>query len=135
MILLNPTGGAICNDPRGSGYFRARRKHKDSSIYYHKGVDFLLPSGPGQNIISPVSGVLSRIVQVYIDTKEYTGWEIKNDDICIKLFYVIPTHSMSGIVAHQGEVIGTAQDISKRYPGKFPHVHMEIVWCSPLLLM
>jgi len=135
MILLNPTGGAICNDSKGAGYFRARRKHRDSSIYSHKGVDFLLPSGPGQDIVSPISGVLYRTVQVYSDTKKYTGWEIRNDDICIKLFYVIPNHNLIGVMVHQGEVIGTAQDISKRYPGKRPHVHIEVVWCSPLLLM
>lgn len=66
MILLNPTGGAICNDPMGSDYFRARRKHKDSSIYYHKGVDFLLPLGPGQkvtaiqfNTVAQIKGIIA----------------------------------------------------------------------------
>jgi len=135
MILLNPTGGAIRNDSKGAGYFRARRKHRNSSIYPHKGVDFLLPFGPGQDVVSPMSGTLSRKIQVYSDTKEYTGWEIRNDDICIKLFYVVPDFSLVNIMVQQGEVIGTAQDISKRYLGVLPHVHMEIVWCSPLLLM
>lgn len=135
MILLNPTGGTIRNDNKGAGFFRAQRRRKDSSIYLHRGVDFLLPLGPGQDIVSPISYNKARRVQVYRDTSEYTGWEMQNDEICIKLFYMIPNYILIDQFARQGEVIGTAQDISVRYPGMLPHVHMEIVWCSPLLLM
>jgi hypothetical protein len=58
----------------------------------------------------PFSGVLIR------GTGDYTGYEVK-------LFYV--DGSMCGSVK-AGGIVGSAQNLSRKYPGIPNHVHMEV---------
>jgi hypothetical protein len=125
MTLLNPTNGQIRNDSQGSGFFHASRRSNEKGRYLHKGVDFFVE--PGQSVLSPISGKIIRELQVYSHTDKYRGCEIANFDICLKLFYVDTNLSLVGEHVAQGEVIGSAQDKN--------HIHLEVVWVNPLILM
>jgi hypothetical protein len=74
-----------------------------------------------------VSGEIVRQAFPYKDTKDFAGVVIKgNGDWSgyeIKLFYV--EGLFSGAIA-QGDVVGTSQDLTKRYPGITNHVHVEV---------
>lgn len=133
MIIYNMTGGQVRNDLGGAGYFRASRK-SGNMIYKHKGIDLTLPQGPGQNAWSPITGKICRPVRVYLDTAEYTGFVIENADIRLKILYCNMI-SISGGFFRQGQHIGNVQDISKRYSKCIPHLHIEVIWINPLILM
>jgi hypothetical protein len=44
----------------------------------------------------------------------------------VRLFYVSATTDMAGRNLVAGAVLGEAQDLSGRYPGITPHVHVEV---------
>ncbi|MCE2747167.1 MAG: M23 family metallopeptidase [Burkholderiales bacterium] len=46
----------------------------------------------------------------------------------VKLFYVDPTKGIVGKTVKQGELIGTAQDLTIKYPGITNHIHFEITF-------
>ena len=129
MKILNPTGRHIRVDRGGDGHYGApRTKKKDGKIihYKHKGTDF--SCGPGQDVVSPVLGKVTRIAFPYPNS-EYSGLVIDADWIAIKLFYFNPISNAVGKMFYPGDKIGIAQDISKRYSeyGVTPHVHLEII--------
>ena len=130
MILFNPTGGTIRNDTAGSGYWLAQRGSR-----LHQGIDFTLPGGPGQLVLSPITGVLKRIAYPYSDDQEIRGCEIRGD-VWIKMFYFRPYDSLVGQRIAMGQPIGTAQDVTERYPGQgmTPHIHLEVITINPAIL-
>ena len=140
--MISPTGGGIRNDDGGSGLWLAKR-----GLKLHQGVDYELPNGPGQLVVSPITGILVRIAYPYSDTQEYSGCEIRGADIWIKMFYLRPYDSLIGQEILMGQPIGIAQDIGKRYKNVIPHIHLEAsvmgihnsklvrVRINPLLLM
>ena len=131
-MIIYTGNNIISSDNIGAGHFHARRTNVAGSVYEHKGVD--LQCVPGDKFLSPISGHISRMVRVYSDTADYKGIIIENSDIQLKILYVdCEGWKYKDVV--QGEVIGLYQDISKRYPGRGPHVHYQIEWVSPLLLM
>jgi hypothetical protein len=124
--FTNPTGGKMRLDSGGLGFFRAPRGTK-----YHKGVDLLCK--PGQEVVSPISGKIVRVARPYAGDANYAGCVIENSRVTVKLFYLLPDPSKIGKLVSAGEVIGTAQDISKKYGGEMqPHVHVEIVEVDPM---
>ncbi len=136
MIILNPVpGSTIRNDQAGAGFFHARRRNSKKEHYLHKGVDLTLPQGTGQDVVSPISGKVRRISTVYSTKPFFSGIVIENPDICVKLFYMKPIKNSLPWFVNQGEIIGFAEDISERYTGASPHIHLEVSWVSPLLLM
>ena len=50
------------------------------------------------------------------------------------IFNIQPDPELMGTEVKVGQVIGTAQDISKKYPGVTPHVHLRIFSLDPELL-
>ncbi len=44
----------------------------------------------------------------------------------VKLFYLDPLKEIVGRTVKQGELIGTAQDLTIKYPGITNHIHFEI---------
>jgi len=132
MLIYNITGGQIRNDLAGHGYFHASRSN-DKGPYQHKGID--ITCQVGQECWSPITGIIKRKVRVYSDTALYTGYEIANNDLCLKVLYVNIPEDLIGKKVMQGDTLGLAQNINKRYPKCLPHVHIEIVWINPLLLM
>lgn len=132
FILENPTGGKLRNDGWGSGWYGAPRAGRR-----HGGLDLTLPDGPGQGIISPTRGHVSRFHDAYGD-KVYHGVSIVNDDfeLRVRILYMLPWVQIGDYV-DAGQVLGEAQDISERYPPHerygvmIPHVHVDL-WLSKI---
>jgi len=127
--MLNPTGKSIRMDPKGSGRFNASR----GGPKRHDGVDFI--AKPGQAVLSPIDGSVSRRVVAY-SNENYYGVEIDGKRISIILLYLNPLKGIIGSYVQKGDIVGTAQDISKRYgKGMLPHIHFRISRCDPILFM
>ena len=133
MIIFNVTGGTIRDDSHGSGFYGASR-----GTYDHKGIDLTLLFGPGQDIFAPITGRFDRIAYPYPDDTETMGGVFSNRDIAIKMFYFKPDESLLRRRVTMGQVVGVAQDISLKYPGMTPHVHLQVGdegEINPLILM
>jgi len=100
----------------------------------HNGIDLLCE--PGQPIMSPVDGKISRIARPYADDTHFSGVVIDAHRISIKMFYIEVDKSRIGQSVKAGDIIGRAQDISKKYGGgMLPHIHLQIDRCDPLLFL
>ena len=127
-----PYRGTRDTDAYGSGTFLASR---DGGIRSHRGRDYI--TVPGDPILSPIDGVITRIPRAYPDA-DLTGIEIETDRIRVKMLYLRPTVAI-GTRVRRGQMVGTAQDVSGYWMGKAPraspmvsHVHLEImVWMDP----
>ena len=134
MIL---TGQGIRNDKGGSGYFGAPRSKTVNGVkvsYKHEGTDFVCM--PGQVIKMPVTGKVARLAYPYPD-KSYGGVVIESKRATLKIFYVKPYDGVVGMVLKLGDPIGTAQDVSLRYPGQgvTPHIHVQVETCDPEIFL
>jgi len=129
MNIISPTGLGIRNDSMGFGYYGAPRGSR-----MHKGTDFLCI--PGQDVVCPIpSGKIIREARPYI-YERYSGCLIQGHKIAIKMFYLDIWAHLIGKTIKQGEVIGIAQDISKKYGTDMkPHIHLSIVGLDPQTLM
>ena len=127
--MLNPTGGKIRKDIKGSGLFNAPRGNDRK----HDGVDFIVV--PGRKVLSPIDGQVLRQARPY-SNENYSGVEIEGKRITVLLFYLRPLKGIVGSQVEKGDIIGIAQDISKRY-GKemIPHIHLRVTRCDPTLFM
>ena len=126
--MLSPTRKRVrLIDKWGSGKFGARRGDKE-----HDGTDF--ECSPNQPVLAPITGTIEREAPPYA-TGPYSGLVIKNNHVEIKLFYVDLNKDLIGKCVEKGKTIGIAQDISKKYPGMIPHVHLRIVKIDPELLL
>jgi len=134
MRLMNPTNGKIRNDKGGLGTYGARRR-KAGQIYLHRGTDYACI--PGQNVLSPCTGRVERTAKPYAGDDSYSGLLIQSKRMALKVFYVLPREEIIGKIVKAGESLGTAQDISLKYPGSgvTPHIHVEIVSCDPEIFM
>lgn len=131
--MISPTGLGIRNDSMGAGWYGALRGDR-----LHRGLDFLCE--PGQRIVAPFGMRIERVARPYGDHK-YGGISFMNQFSTGKIFYFEPKLSLLGFDVEQGEDIGAAQDISKRYtppPGKKPmkpHIHFQFNSFDPEILM
>jgi len=126
--MLNPTGGKLRKrDAHGSGDYLASRNGK-----IHRGRDYVCT--PGQVVISPIGGRIIRISRPYL-VGEYSGVVVRNNKMTIKMWYFEPYPCIVGRDVCQGQEIGRAQDISIKYPGMVPHIHLEVDHLDPNLLI
>lgn len=130
--VISPTGLGMRSDAAGLGHHGAPRGGR-----LHNGMDFLCV--PGQVVISPIEGNCMRYSYPYKDLS-YNGVRIEGSQLTVVLWYVTPNFEPSEVVkgiVHQGDEIGIAQDVSKKYGdiGMLPHVHLRIEKCDPRLLM
>ncbi len=109
-------------DKYGSGKFGVSR---DGGKRSHQGLD--LGALPGEKILSPIEGLVVREARPYANDPKYVGVVIDGTGewkgYQVKMFYV------KGIKlgrVRAGEVVGTAQDLGKKYPGIINHVHLEV---------
>lgn len=135
-MITNPTGKPVRSDSGGDGHYGASRSKKGAGgnliRYAHRGADF---SGtPGQPIKAPIGGVIKRKARPYAEG-EYLGCVIVGKKGICKMFYFIPNPDLVGRVVSQGDVIGVMQDISKKYAGVTPHVHLEFNEFNPEYLL
>ena len=128
-MIISPTGLGMRNDSKGAGHFGAPRGNRK-----HAGYDFLCI--PWQSVCCPIDdATIVRIARPY-DDLEYSGAVIEAARITIKMFYFEVNANLIGKKVRQGEAIGHAQDISKRYgPSMRPHVHLEIIAIDPAVLL
>lgn len=132
MFLMNPTGNRIRNDARGHGHYGARRTKTVAGktvAYRHDGTDY--EAIPGQVVIAPFTGIIEREARPYAG---YSGVLLVGRRARAKLFYVKPDPELIGKSVKMGSPIGLAQDISKKYPGMTPHVHLRITSLDPEMI-
>jgi murein DD-endopeptidase MepM/ murein hydrolase activator NlpD len=122
MTLSPPTElGSRQRDAWGAGSYGASR---DGGKRKHTGLDIL--SSSGFPVGAPVSGVISRLGQVYEGDTALKLVEIKVSDGCVvSVFYVDPSVK-EGDQIERGQEIGQAQSLDKRYPGISNHVHLAV---------
>jgi murein DD-endopeptidase MepM/ murein hydrolase activator NlpD len=122
---LNPRG----TDAFGSGAFRSPR----GGSRLHAGVDYICIIG--QDVYAPISGKITRLSHPYADDLKYQGIVMNNRYIEIQMFYLVPNRNLIRNYVQQGQVIGRAQDISKRYNTEtrkmVPHIHLQVNWINP----
>jgi len=98
----------------------------------HNGVDFI--AIPGQIVIMPISGLIAREARPYSHSN-YSGVLIRNNHIEVMMFYLELLPSIIGKWLEERDPVGTAQDISKKYPGITNHIHLSIKQIDPELLL
>jgi murein DD-endopeptidase MepM/ murein hydrolase activator NlpD len=121
--FANPTGGAPRgHDAYGDGRFHARR---DGGSRPHEGVDY--DATPGQTVVAPISGYVSKIGYAYPGDSRLRYVEIENPalHIAARALYLDPSVQV-GESVQVGRPIGVALSLQRRYPGITNHVHLEI---------
>ena len=130
-IIVSPTGKLdIRQDSAGSGSFHAPRGGR-----LHEGVDFVCTAG--QEIYAPISGKIKRVAYPYASDLRWTGCVIESLNVKIMMFYMKLARNMVGKNVARGDIIGKAQAISNKYPdsGMIDHVHMQVEWINPQVLL
>lgn len=126
--MISPTGKGLRNDTQGQGFYRAKRGRRS-----HKGSDYLCT--PGQNIVSPLDGKLTRMAYPYKDRK-WEGCAIVGNFMTVKMFYFKPFQDLIGKKVIKGEHIGFAQNISLKYSKlMLPHIHLQIDQVDPAIFI
>lgn len=105
-------------DVHGCGFFGANRGERQ-----HKGVDISM--NPGELVMSPISGIVTKVGYPYSDDLSYRYVQIHKDGYDFRLFYVEPLVDV-GETIDFNSVIGYVQNLGSRYPGITEHVHLEI---------
>ncbi|THD77552.1 MAG: M23 family metallopeptidase [Phenylobacterium sp.] len=121
--FANPTGGPPrSHDAYGDGFFHASR---DGGARPHEGVDY--DDQPGQTVVAPISGYVSKIGYAYPGDSKLRYVEIENPALRLtaRALYVDPSVQV-GESVQVGHPIGAALSLQRRYPGITNHVHLEI---------
>ena len=105
-------------DVKGCGHFGASRGDRK-----HNGLDIVTIAG--EPIYAPVSGKVVRHSFPYSDDLKYTGLLLENSDLKIHIWYFKPIVS-AGTTVKAGDILGYAQDLTKKYKGITNHVHLEV---------
>ena len=116
-------------DKLGDGHYGTSRGDRK-----HRGVDFEAPVG--SKALSACKGTVTRIGTAYSGDSTYKYVEVRRnrynvsrkryDTFFIRYFYLEPS-VREGDVIFEGTCLGTVQDLTKRYPGITPHVHVELM--------
>lgn len=107
------------SDPWGSGAFGASRGER-----VHKGIDY--ECLPGSEVLSPVTGNVTKLGYPYADDLSYRYIQISNT-YTHRIFYVEPLVKVGDWVT-ENTVIGICQNITKRYDSRMKnHVHYEVL--------
>ncbi len=123
--MTPPVSGVIRSDSKGDGKFGASR-----GVKVHTGVDLTCLLGEG--VFAPHSGTVSREVLPYENDNHFSGLEIVSPLFISHLLYVVPLDSkhdnIIGQEVEQGQLVGTAQDIQRRYGDKMDrHIHWKLM--------
>lgn len=121
MKILSPTKPLRYRgcDAGGCGHFGASRS---GGTRKHRGIDILTVEK--EAIFAPISGKI-RIAKPYPDDNNYSGVEIYGSNFNVKIFYFQPIVK-AGQIVEQGQLIGYAQQISKKWTGVKDHIHLEL---------
>lgn len=128
VVSPTPSGKIRGRDKWGNGQFGSNRTRNDNSAHAHQGTDFV--TQPGETILSPISGTITRTnVDPYGDGK-YSGMIIRDDNGNETRILYVDSNLPPGSRVESGSSVGTAQDLTSRYPGITNHVHVEF-WNGP----
>jgi hypothetical protein len=116
-------------DAYGSGQYGASR---DAGVRTHNGIDIIV--APGEKIFSPIKGDIVRQAMPYRDDPNYKGIVLKGvddwDGYELKIFYVEGLFSGR---ANETQEIGSAQNLTLRYPTITNHIHLEVRYLGILV--
>lgn len=115
-------------DAEGSGLYGAARGSR-----LHNGID--LEGTPGQKVVMPFDGIITRVSFPYADDTSWCGVKIVGARCIAKLWYMLPLPGVLGKQFKAGDEIGLLQDISLRYEGVKPHIHFKIEKIDPVFLL
>lgn len=134
-FMISPTGHGIRHDDKwGRGVYGASR---DGGTRIHRGVDFIV-SPIGQIVVAPCGGNVIRVKRPYAEPIKgvlFSGLLIQATDFEYTMFYLDPLSEVIRMRVEQGQIIGHAQDISLKYPGMIPHIHMQFDSINPELFL
>jgi len=126
--MPSPVSGVIRSDSEGDGKFGASRGGR-----LHYGVDLTCVAGEG--VLAPHNGTITREVLPYDGDNHYSGIEIASDLFISHLLYVKPLANTIGDKVEANDLIGTAQDIQKRYGDKMQqHIHWKLM-INPVMFL
>ncbi len=128
--MISPTGKDIIGL---MGVYGADRRENDGSVRRHSGADFAVE--PDGYVYCPIDNALIvREARPY-KGEEYSGLLIRGKNVEIKMFYFSPFMTLIGKTVRQGQPLGRAQDISKKYDTVEPHIHLRIYSMNPEILL
>ena len=131
--MISPTGKGIRQpDGWGSGYYGATRMKKGETRK-HRGTDYVCI--PGQVIVCPIDDAEVIRESIPYANEEYSGLILANDVITVQMFYLNPYPNIWRSKVKVGDGIGIAQDISEKYEGMTPHIHVSILSIDPDLIV
>jgi hypothetical protein len=109
------------NDKNGQGHFGASRGSRK-----HLGLDLL--AAPGANVFCNQAGTVTKIGYVYKGDSTYRSLHIElQDKRVLKFYYVLPGLKVGNAVL-PGAIVGTAQNIAKKWGGgMLNHIHVEVL--------
>lgn len=121
--MINPCGelSKIRVDQAGDGHYLTSRGDR-----LHRGIDLTVVRNM---VVSPIDGIVRGEAYPYASDLSWMGIVIENKDFVIKMFYLVPDKEVIGKeVRAWHSRIGTAQRISKKYPGQgmIDHIHLEV---------
>ncbi len=106
-------------DGKGCGTFGADRGNRK-----HQGIDIL--TFKGQQIVSPISGVVTRKSYPYANDLNFEGLLIENGVYSVYIWYITPWKVKDQQVT-AGDVIGVSQNIAEKYGSTMQtHVHITV---------
>lgn len=124
--IVAPVFPAILRqDGEGSGRFGSSRGTlPGGSKKFHDGIDLVVAEG--QSIYAPMDSKVVKVDYPYLSDARWTGIQLETPLLRCEVWYMVPDQSLIGKEVKQGQPIGVAQDISKKYtPDMTPHVHVR----------
>ncbi len=121
LILIEPPERG--RDSWGSGAFGASRGSRT-----HVGIDYAVQ--PGSVLLSPVTGVVTKLGYPYGDDLSFRYVQVTDEDKNRHRFFYVEPGVKLGDEIFPATTLGTVQDIVRRYPtprGMKPHIHYEII--------
>ena len=107
------------SDSYGFGHFGASRGTRK-----HNGVDHACI--PNSQILSPVKGKVTKLGYPYSDDLSFRYVQITTKEgYHVRVFYIEPSVS-EGDQVNEDDIIGTSQELGKRYPAITEHIHLEV---------
>lgn len=108
----------------GSGQYNASR---DGGKRKHKGLDIIAKSG--QEVYAPFPCRIKRKGLAYKNDSHFKLLELEGlgqwSAYLVRVLYVKPMPMCQSEFA-AGDIIGSAQDLWRRYPGIINHIHVEV---------
>lgn len=116
ITITTPPRGS---DSKGSGHFGAPRGSRT-----HTGIDYA--AWPGSYVHAKKPGKVTKLGYAYADDLGWRYVEVTDENSNrVRYFYVKPSVAMGDSI-QKGDIIGLVQDLTLRYRGITPHIHVEV---------